>query len=53
LRTITVANPKVFLEAGNDASKTDRAGNSYSVVQGNEIWITSAEGKHLARCSSR
>jgi len=43
----TVANPKVFLEAGNDGIKTDRAGNVYSVVQGNEIWITSAEGKHL------
>jgi gluconolactonase len=43
----TVANPKVFLEAGNDGIKTDRAGNVYSVVQGNEIWISSAEGKHL------
>jgi len=28
--TITVANPKVFLEAGNDGIKTDRAGNVYS-----------------------
>ena len=43
----TVANPKVFLDAGNDGMKVDRDGNLYSTVQGNEIWITSPEGKHL------
>ena len=43
----TVANPKPFLEAGNDGMKVDRSGNLYSTVQGNEIWITSPEGKHL------
>jgi|SRR5581483_4003889 len=43
----TVANPTVFLDAGNDGIKCDRAGNVYSVVPGNEIWITSPEGKHL------
>jgi len=43
----TVANPKVFLDAGNDGMKVDRDGNLYSTVQGNEIWISSAEGKHL------
>jgi gluconolactonase len=43
----TVANPKVFIEAGNDGMKTDRNGNLYTTAQGNEIWITSREGKHL------
>jgi gluconolactonase len=43
----TVANPKVFLEAGNDGMKVDRKGNLYSTVQGNEVWITSPAGKHL------
>jgi gluconolactonase len=43
----TVANPKLFLDAGNDGMKLDRQGNVYSSVQGNEIWITSPEGKHL------
>lgn len=43
----TVANPKVFIDAGNDGMKVDRDGNLYSTVQGNEIWITSPTGKHL------
>ena len=43
----TVANPKVFLDAGNDGMKVDRDGNLYTTVQGNEIWISSPEGKHL------
>jgi len=43
----TVANPQVFMEAGNDGIKVDRLGNVYSVVQGNEVWIASPEGKHL------
>ena len=43
----TVANPTPFLDAGNDGMKTDRNGNLYTTVQGNEIWITSPEGKHL------
>jgi len=43
----TVANPAPFIEAGNDGIKVDRNGNVYSTVQGNEIWITSASGKHL------
>jgi len=43
----TVANPKPFLDAGIDGMKVDRKGNLYSTVQGNEIWITSPEGKHL------
>lgn len=43
----TVANPVTFIEAGNDGIKTDNAGNVYSVVQGNELWITSPSGKHL------
>ena len=43
----TVTNPKPFLNAGNDGIKVDRNGNVYSTVQGNEIWISSPEGKHL------
>jgi gluconolactonase len=43
----TVANPRVFLDAGIDGMKVDRKGNLYSTVQGNEIWVTSPEGKHL------
>src|SRR5215469_4884744 len=43
----TVTNPTPFLDAGNDGIKVDRNGNVYSTVQGNEIWITSPEGKHL------
>jgi gluconolactonase len=45
----TVANPKVFIEAGNDGMKTDRKGNLFSTNPGEqpEIWITSPEGKHL------
>jgi gluconolactonase len=27
--------------------KVDRDGNLYTTVQGNEIWISSPEGKHL------
>jgi gluconolactonase len=43
----TVANPQVFINAGIDGMKVDRKGNLYSSVQGNAIWITSPEGKHL------
>jgi gluconolactonase len=43
----TVTNPTPFLDAGNDGIKVDRNGNVYSTVQGNEIWISSPEGKHL------
>jgi len=43
----TVTNPTPFLEAGNDGIKVDRNGNVYSTAQGNEIWISSPEGKHL------
>jgi gluconolactonase len=43
----TVANPTTFIDAGNYGIKVDRMGNVYSVVQGNELWITSPEGKHL------
>jgi gluconolactonase len=43
----TVSNPKPFQDAGNDGMKIDRKGNLYTTVQGNEIWITSPEGKHL------
>jgi len=43
----TVANPVKFLDGGNDGIKVDRAGNVYSTVRGNEIWITSPQGKRL------
>ena len=43
----TVANPEPFIDAGNDGIKVDRKGNVYSTVQGNAIWITSPEGRHL------
>jgi len=43
----TVANPVKFLDAGNDGIKVDRKGNVYSTVRGNEIWITSPEGRRL------
>jgi gluconolactonase len=43
----TVANPVKFLDAGIDGIKVDQKGNVYSTVRGNEIWITSPEGKHL------
>ncbi len=39
------SQPPQFLDAGNDGIKVDRG--HYSTVQGNEIWITSPEGKHL------
>jgi gluconolactonase len=45
----TVANPRVFLEAGNDGMKTDNQGNVYQVNpagQG-EVLITAASGKRL------
>jgi gluconolactonase len=42
-----VANPKLFLEAGIDGMKVDKKGNLYSTVQGNEVWITSPDGKRL------
>jgi gluconolactonase len=43
----TVANPKVFLDAGNDGIKVDRTGNVFSTVTGNEIWISTPDGKHV------
>jgi len=43
----TVANPKVFLNEGNDGMKTDQKGNLYSTVMGGDIWITTPEGKHV------
>lgn len=43
----TVANPVKFLDAGIDGIKVDQKGNVYSTVRGNEIWITSPEGKRL------
>ncbi|MGD0135149.1 MAG: SMP-30/gluconolactonase/LRE family protein, partial [Bryobacteraceae bacterium] len=39
--------PVKFLDAGIDGIKVDQRGNVYSTVRGNEIWITSPEGKHL------
>lgn len=45
----TVANPRVFMEAGNDGIKTDNQGNVYQVNatgQG-EILITAPNGKRL------
>jgi len=45
----TVANPRVFMEAGNDGMKTDNQGNVYQVNaagQG-EVLITAASGKRL------
>ena len=43
----TVANPVKFLDGGIDGIKVDQKGNVYSTVRGNEIWITSPEGKRL------
>lgn len=45
----TVANPRPFIDAGNDGLKTDQAGNVYSTnaVGPGEIWITSPAGRHL------
>jgi gluconolactonase len=45
----TVANPRVFIEAGNDGIKTDNQGNVYQVnaVGQGEILITSPGGKRL------
>jgi gluconolactonase len=45
----TVANPRVFLDAGNDGMKTDNQGNLYQVNpagQG-EVLITAPTGKRL------
>ena len=45
----TVANPRVFIEAGNDGIKTDNQGNVYQVNpagQG-EVLITAPNGKRL------
>jgi gluconolactonase len=45
----TVANPRVFIEAGNDGIKTDNQGRVYQVNatgQG-EVLITAANGKRL------
>jgi gluconolactonase len=45
----TVANPQVFMDAGNDGMKTDLKGNLYAVnaVGQGEVLITSPEGKRL------
>jgi gluconolactonase len=45
----SIANPRKFIDAGNDGMKTDSKGNLYSVnaVGPGEVWITSPEGKHL------
>jgi gluconolactonase len=45
----TVANPRTFIEAGNDGIKTDNQGNVYQVnaVGQGEILITSPAGKRL------
>ncbi len=45
----TVANPRVFIEAGNDGIKTDNQGNVYQVnaVGQGEILITASSGKRL------
>jgi len=43
----TVANPVKFLDAGIDGIKVDQKGDVYSTVRGNEIWITSPQGKRL------
>ncbi|MEI9814885.1 MAG: SMP-30/gluconolactonase/LRE family protein [Acidobacteriota bacterium] len=45
----TVANPRVFVDGGNDGIKTDNQGNVYQVNaagQG-EIWITAPNGERL------
>jgi gluconolactonase len=45
----TVANPRVFLEAGNDGMKTDNNGNVYQVnaVGQGQVLITAPNGKRL------
>ena len=45
----TVANPRVFLEAGNDGMKTDNRGNVFQVnaVGQGEVLITAPNGKRL------
>ncbi len=45
----TIGNRVLFLPAGNDGMKTDRAGNLYAVnaVGPGEVWIVSPSGKHL------
>ena len=44
-----IANPRVFIEAGNDGMKADAKGNLYSTnaVGPGEIWITSPQSKQL------
>ena len=45
----TVANPRVFIEAGNDGMKTDSQGNLYLVnpVGQGEVVIVAPSGKRL------
>jgi gluconolactonase len=45
----TVANPRVFIEAGNDGMKTDNQGNVFQVnaVGQGEVLITAPSGKRL------
>ena len=45
----TVANPRVFLDAGNDGMKTDNQGNVYQVnaVGQGQVLITAPDGKRL------
>ena len=44
-----MANPRVFIEAGNDGMKTDHQGNVYQVnaVGQGEVLITAPSGKRL------
>ncbi|HXP84753.1 MAG TPA: SMP-30/gluconolactonase/LRE family protein [Bryobacteraceae bacterium] len=48
----TVANPTVFIDAGNDGIKVDRMGNVYSVVQGNDCGSPRLRASIWARCNS-
>lgn len=45
----TVANPRVFLNAGNDGMKTDNQGNVFQVnaVGQGQVLITAPSGKRL------
>jgi len=45
----TIANPRVFIEAGNDGIKTDNQGNVYQVnaLGQGEVLITAPNGKRL------
>jgi gluconolactonase len=51
----TVANPRVFMEAGKDGMKTDNQGNLYLVnpVGQGEVLIVDPNGKRLDRSNCR